>query len=112
MSIRVEVNGVVREFWDDATKTYKTFNAAGAQTSTRPFTAQETIESDGRIAADAAAGNESNIRTNIANDMANVQAIIDAGPNGAALTTQQIRDICRAIKRLDRMTLRQFDAAN
>ena len=43
--------GVLRERWDDGARTYTAWDAAGKQTSTRAYTAQENADADARLAA-------------------------------------------------------------
>lgn len=39
-------DGVLREKWDDATRTYTAYDATGKQTSTRPYTTAENTAAD------------------------------------------------------------------
>lgn len=79
MSERLYTDGVLREFWDDSTSTYTEYDATGAVTSTRPYTADETA----RAAAEAAQNAQ------ITNLAAQVQLLMDyvfgiKSPSGAA----------------------------
>lgn len=47
-------NGTLRERWDDDTRTYTEWDAEGAQTSTRPYTAEENAAADAALAAEQA----------------------------------------------------------
>lgn len=46
-------NGVLREQWDDGTRTYTAWDASGVQTSTRPYTTQENADADNRATNEA-----------------------------------------------------------
>lgn len=44
MSTQVYMDGVLREWWNDATATYTEYDATGAQITTRPYDAAEIAE--------------------------------------------------------------------
>ena len=67
----IETNGLVRERWDDATRTVTTYDESGAVTSTHPYTADENAT------ADAAAAQEV-VRTNAEILRNGLQSVIDA----------------------------------
>lgn len=50
----VRVNNVLRERWDDGSRTVTLYDAAGAQTSTRPYTAAEITNDDAGKRVEAA----------------------------------------------------------
>lgn len=54
MSSETYTDGVLRERWDDTTRTYKAWNASGQQTSTRPYTAAENAAADAALAQEQA----------------------------------------------------------
>jgi hypothetical protein len=103
----------MREWWNDATRTYKTYSAAGAETSTRPYTAAENAEAEAAATELLAITNKGAVETNIVTDMAAMQMIInDTNANINANPAARIKDIARAIRRLDRMALARFEAAD
>ena len=57
MAHDTSAGGVIRERRDDATRTVTTYDATGAVTSTRPYTAQENATADAQAAADLTAAN-------------------------------------------------------
>lgn len=65
------VSGIVRERYDDVARTYTAYNAAGAQTSTRPYTAAENANAD-------AAAVTATARTAAASKAARDAAILEA----------------------------------
>lgn len=74
MSTDVYRDNVLRERWDDATRTYTAWNASGVQASSRPYTAQENAYAD---AVAAQAQRDSNADTLTAQGIAAIQANID-----------------------------------
>ena len=54
MSWAIHSSGVIRERGGDTTRTVTTYDATGAVTSTRPYTAEEDAAADAAIAAQAA----------------------------------------------------------
>lgn len=104
------IDNVLRVRRDDATRTYTEYNSSGVQTSTRPYTAEENAALDAAIAAAQARSNRSAIETNLLQDLATMQTIIDtANATINASPASYIKDIARAIRRLDRMALAKFD---
>lgn len=114
MSIRRFEAGVLRELWDDGPRTYTSWNAAGAQTSTRPFTSEENARADAEAAAVAASANGATVGSRISTvDMPAMQAIIDqALADLRADPSQEIKDLARAVRRLDRKVLGILDGTD
>lgn len=50
----IEWGGILRERWDDTTRTVATYDATGTPTGTRPYTAAENAAADAAAAAKAA----------------------------------------------------------
>ena len=48
------IEGVLREQWDDDTRTFTAYDAQGQQTSTRPYTAEENAAADAALAQEQA----------------------------------------------------------
>lgn len=103
-------DSVLRERWDDATRTYTRWDAAGVQVEQRPYTTAENAAADASAAAETLAANEKSISTKLANDMAAMQAILDqtnadlnAGP------AQELKDLAKAVRRLIRKVERILD---
>jgi hypothetical protein len=101
------------ERWDDTLRTYTEWDAAGVQTSQRAYTPAENAAADARAAAELLVSNEATITTGIANDLAVMQAII-AQTNADLKTdpSQEIKDIARAVRRLDRKVARLLDSVD
>jgi malic enzyme len=114
MSFRTyDAEGVLREIWDDATRTYRTYDPAGVQLSTRPYTTEENARAVAEATQLTEATNKGAIEANIVQDLAAMQTIIDtANATINASPASYIKDIARAIRRLDRMALAKFDGVN
>lgn len=105
------VNGVVREEWDDSTRMYSTYDESGTQTSTRPYTAEENADADVREAGYQQAANDAEIGTKIETvDMPAMQAILDqTNANIRTDPSQEIKDLAKAVRRLDRKVQKILD---
>lgn len=102
-------DGVLREAWDDLgeigpPRTYTRWDAAGVQTMQRPYTTVENARADADAAAALAAVNGSTIGSRISTvDMPAMQAIIDQTlADLRADPSQEMKDLARAVRRLDR----------
>lgn len=115
MSVReVYLNGVCRERWDNATRTYFTYSAAGAQTSTRAFTPEENAIADAMTLAESQTVNDADIANKIVTvDMPALATILaDTNANINANPAQRIKDIAKAVRRLDRKVQRLLDGSD
>jgi hypothetical protein len=111
MSTEVYIDSILREVWDDATRTYSTYDEGGAQTSSRPYTAEENARADAEATAAAEAANDEEIGDKIETvDMPAMQGIIDqTNANLRADPSQELKDIAKAVRRLDRKVQRLLD---
>jgi hypothetical protein len=110
MSTYVYIGTVLRQKWDDASRTYTAWDAAGVQTSTRAYTASENAAADAAATQLTLASNQSTIQTNLAQDLVAMQSIIDdTNANINASPAADIKSLARAMRRSIRMTLQQFD---
>ena len=103
------IAGMLRERWDDTTRTYTAWDDAGTQTEQRPYTAAENAAADEDAVAATQTANKSTIETNLSEDLDAMQAVIDQ--DNAMLRddpAQEIKDIARAVRRLIRMALDDF----
>lgn len=74
----VDGNGTRRQWWDDATRTYREYDAAGVETLARPYTAQENTHADQRAADAQRAAVEAQLEADTSTDLTNLRASIDA----------------------------------
>lgn len=110
--IRVEINGVLREWWDDSVRRYKTFTAAGtAILPDRAYTAEENLAADRRIADETALVNALDGTNKMSTvDIPAMQTIIaDTNANINSNAAARIKDLAVAVRRLDKRMLNQFD---
>ena len=107
-------NSVLRERWDDASRTYTAFNASGVQTSTRPYTAAENAAADGGIAQTSASTNQKSILQLLNDTLPTLQTITDttnanmSGNTAAAA----IKDEARALRRIIRILTNNLSGTN
>lgn len=106
----IYVNEVLRERWNDTTRTYTSWNAQGVQTLQRAYTAAENAAADTAANIELSKTNRGAIEANILQDLATMQTIIDT-PNATINSSpaSYIKDIARAMRRLERMALAKFD---
>lgn len=112
MSREVYTASVLRERWDDATRLYTAWNASGAQTSQRAYTAEENTAADAEAAALAIDTNRSGITTKAVNALAandTYQAI--ASPSNAQVVAQ-VDLLTRECSGLIRLLLNRLDTTN
>jgi hypothetical protein len=97
---------VLREKWDDSTRTYTAYDAAGAQTSTRAYNAAENAEANAIVAL----ANGSTIDTNLAADLVTLQAMIDTtNATINASPAAYIKDLARVQRRIVRRVIGKLD---
>lgn len=104
--------GRLRERWDDTTRTYTAWDAAGVQTTSRPYNAAENARANDGTQEVTETTNKSSIQANLQADLAAMQAIIDQ--TNASLRTDPapaIKAIARNNRRLTKMALRDFSTA-
>lgn len=107
------INGVLRERWNDTTRTYTAWNASGVQTSTRPYTTAENTAADAAAATALLSANQGTIRQNLIADQVAMQAIIDdTNANIRSDPSQEIKSLSRAVRRLTRLTLNDYSGTD
>ena len=85
----VYTDGVLRQWWDDATRTYREYDAAGVQTISRAYTTQENADADARATAATRASNLQKIYTAMSNARANNTTFLGiASPTNAQVVAQ------------------------
>jgi hypothetical protein len=114
-------DGVLRERWNDATRVYTRWNAAGVQVEQRAYTAAENTQADARAAAEALITNRSTLEAKAAagiaantTDQAQAETVRAAantlaGTTGTFTTAQastHIRSLAGAVR-----TLAEHDVA-
>jgi hypothetical protein len=109
---QVYENGVLREQWDDTTRTYTAWDADGDQTEQRPYTAEENAQADAAAVQATQTANKSTIEVNLEQDLAAMQAIKDT-PNATINDSpaSYIKEVAVAVRRLIKMELEDFEEA-
>ena len=104
-------DGLLREVWDDATRTYTAYAEDGTVVSTRPYTAEENTAADVRAEGYEQAANDGEIGDKIETvDMPAMQAILDqTNADLRADPSQELKAIAKAIRRLDRKVQKILD---
>lgn len=74
---RAYEDGVLRQWWDDATRTYHEYDAAGVETTSRPYGAEENTEADQRASDQALAVNEATLSQQLREQVAALTASLD-----------------------------------
>lgn len=113
MSTHVYAEGVLREKWDDTSRTYTSWDATGAQTSTRAYTAEENARADAEAATALQDANRASIEDALATALAELQAIVDTANstiNGSPAS--YIKTLARAQRRVIRLVIRRFDGTS
>ena len=113
MSAQRYENGVLRNQWDDPTRTYTEWDAQGVQTLTRAYTAAENAAADAIAADVAVTANENTIRAETEANLAKLDAEIINLTN-AALFTQSgtgnaLKLLARTLRLVIRLLIRRFD---
>jgi hypothetical protein len=99
------VGGVLRERWDDTTRTYTAWNASGVQTATRPYTAAENAAADAAAAAAAADAARTATRAAVRLIVTDLQAEKDRmdpiiAKSNAQITAADTKDVARSARRI------------
>jgi methionine synthase II (cobalamin-independent) len=99
------------ERFDDATRTVDTLDIDGNVLSTRPYSDEENAAADAAAVAQGEAANDTEIGTKIETvDMPAMQAILDqTNADLRADPSQELKDIAKAVRRLDRKVQKLLD---
>ena len=114
MSEETYADGILRQRWDDITRTYTEWDAAGQQVESRPYTAEENALADEAAATEAEESNKSSMEAQAVAALADLQTYIDTplGELTQAQVAQQVKDNARILKRLIRLMTSQYDATD
>lgn len=112
MSAQVFADGVLREWWDDETRTYRAFDAAGVETLSRAYTADENQVADARAAQEARDTNERDLRDKAAQAIALNDAFLALASPSNAQVVAQVQRLTREATALIRLTVRALDSTS
>lgn len=120
--------GRLREQWDDATRTYRRWDAAGALVETRAYNATETADAAARLAQATAAANEATLTDQLrltidaliasratikATALDPTNATINSNPAAVIkAVAKAVRDDEQTLIRLCRLLARQLDTTD
>lgn len=102
------IDGVLRERWDDTTRTYTAWDASGVQTSTRPYTAAENAAADASAAALAASTNLATLQQRAQNALTNNATYLAIASPTQAQAVAQVGKLTRQMNALIRITINQL----
>lgn len=110
MADRIEIwqADVLRERWDDATRTYTSWDQAGGLTTQRPYTAAENTDADARATAATSLANETDLTTKARAALTNNAAYLASTPTQAQVAAQ-VKDLTRQVSGLIRLFIRALD---
>jgi hypothetical protein len=112
MSTQQFTNGVLRKWGDDGSRTVKEYNAAGALTSTRPYTAAENADADAAAAVALGRMNRATIESQVAAAITANKAYVALANPTTAQTTAQVKALSRQLNGVMRLLTGQLDAAD
>lgn len=112
MSREVWQNGILREWWNDATRTVTVYDSAGVQTSTRPYTASENALADTSAAAETARINETALRDKARNALTNNATFLADGSVTQAEAVAQVQKLTRQVNALIKLEVRELADQN
>lgn len=111
--LRVVIDGVLRQRWDDNTEIYTAWDDRDVQIEQRSYNPDELAQKAARVEAATVAANEADIGSKIETvDMPAMQAILDAtNATINAGPAPYLKDIAKAVRRLDRKVQRLLDGS-
>ena len=105
-------DGVLRERWDDTTRTYTAYNAQGTQTSTRSYTTQENDIADATAVVETAGRNRDTIEEQAGAALdANTAYLAIATPTNAQVAAQ-VKALTRQNNKIIRLALGRLDGTD
>lgn len=105
---RVVIDGTLRQWWDDATRRYHEYTAAGVETLDRPYTPEENADADARAKLATEATNEADLLAKARNAInGNKNFLAIASPTNAQTVTQ-VKALTRQMNALIRLEVREL----
>lgn len=108
-------NGTVSLRWNETNKRVETMAVDGVTVASFvPMTAEQSAAADAYIAKNVGMTNQRTVEQAIAQDLINLNVIIQNTSNATinASPASYIKDIARAVRRLDRKVLGDFTSAD
>jgi hypothetical protein len=113
MAVRdLYVDNVLRERWDDGTRTYTAYSATGSVTSTRPYTAAENVNADALVTAAAEQANHDTIVSQATTAISSNQTYLGiASPTNAQVVAQD-RALTQQMNTVIRLVIAKLDGTD
>lgn len=112
MSAEKYVDGVLRERWDDGTRTHTRFDAGGKQTSVRPYSPGEVESLTAAAARQVPIDNRATIEAQAATALAANKAFVAIAAPTNAQNAAQIKALTRQSNGIIRLLLNRLDATD
>ena len=96
----IDGNGVTRQWWDDASRTYFTYNAAGVQTSATPYTTAENAAADRRATAALETTNATSLRDKARTALTGNNTFLGIASPTNAQVSAQVKALTRQVNAL------------
>lgn len=104
--------GMLRERYDDATRSYVKYTDKGVQESSRPYTAKENAEADARAQVNVITANRTAIETQAATTLAANKAFVGIASPTNAQSAAQVKALTRQVNGIIRLVLGKLDASD
>lgn len=112
MTTELYMNGVLRERWDGATRTYTAFDAAGVQTAQRPYDAAENALADARATQEGFDTNGQALRSRASTALGDNRTFLNLASPTNAQTLAQVKALTKQMNGLIRLTLNKLDGTD
>lgn len=111
-SYAYDQNNVLREWWDDASRTYFAYSASGEQVSSRPYTTEENALADAEASLETALSNREQIETKAAQALAANATFLALNSPTNAQTLAQVKMLTRECTALIRLVLSRLETTD
>lgn len=136
MSTYVVTAGVLRERWDDVTRIYTVWDAAGVQVAAFPYSAEQNAAADAGASARQIEANAATLLAQVADQLDAIRQLVGSSSDPAGTTSlraikatpnqtinsspaayvkavnQATIDLAQAVSRLSRLTARALDTTS
>lgn len=117
MSVQRYEAGVLRQFWNDETRTYSEYDEHGVLLREEDYTPEQNAEADARAAGALLEANKSSLQTNLEADVVWLQTWI--GKQNSTFNTdfannpaQFFKPLMKAIRRSSKLLLGDFSSGD
>ena len=110
MSFQLFTNGVLSQWWDDTTRTYKTYDAGGVLVSERPYTDEEIAAVDAMAAREVLETNRATLTQKGLQALSDNSAYLAITSPTNAQVAAQVKALTRQVNGLIRLVLSRFES--